>query len=102
MASTAPTSLGRRLRLAVAGAVCSPRSARPPPPWCPRCRPQLRPRPDLTLTPPARPPSAPAWATAPARAPPFPGFLLDRGRYTSFEAPDPDVQLIPLGINNAG
>jgi uncharacterized membrane protein len=32
----------------------------------------------------------------------FPGFVLDRGRYTAFEAPDPDVQLFPGGINNRG
>jgi probable HAF family extracellular repeat protein len=32
----------------------------------------------------------------------FPAFLLDRGRYTTFEAPDPDVRLFPLGINNRG
>jgi hypothetical protein len=28
--------------------------------------------------------------------------VLDRGRYTAFEAPDPDVQLFPGGINNRG
>jgi uncharacterized membrane protein len=33
---------------------------------------------------------------------PFPAFLLDRGRYTAFEAPDPEVRLIPYGINNRG
>jgi probable HAF family extracellular repeat protein len=31
-----------------------------------------------------------------------PSFLLDRGRYTSFEAADPDVQLFPGDINNGG
>jgi probable HAF family extracellular repeat protein len=33
---------------------------------------------------------------------PLPGFLLDRGRYTGFEAPDPNVQLAPVGINDRG
>jgi hypothetical protein len=32
----------------------------------------------------------------------FPAFLLDRGRYTAFEAPDPGVELYPFGINNRG
>jgi hypothetical protein len=32
----------------------------------------------------------------------FPGFLLDRGRYTAFEAPDPGVQLVPFDINDHG
>jgi probable HAF family extracellular repeat protein len=31
-----------------------------------------------------------------------PGFLLDRGRYTSFEAPDPTVHIIPFDINDRG
>ena len=33
---------------------------------------------------------------------PFPVFLLDRGRYTAFEAADPSVQLFPTGINDRG
>jgi hypothetical protein len=32
----------------------------------------------------------------------FPAFVLDRGRYTSFEAPDPAVGLFPDGITNSG
>ena len=32
----------------------------------------------------------------------FPAFVADRGRYRSFEAPDPDVQLGPSGITNRG
>jgi uncharacterized membrane protein len=32
----------------------------------------------------------------------FPGFLLDRGRYRTIEAPDPGVELYPLGVNNRG
>jgi probable HAF family extracellular repeat protein len=33
---------------------------------------------------------------------PFPGFLLDQGRYRTIKAPDPGVELYPLGINNRG
>jgi uncharacterized membrane protein len=29
-------------------------------------------------------------------------FLLDRGRYTTIEAPEPGVELAPIGINNRG
>ncbi|MCT9081326.1 hypothetical protein [Streptomyces fulvoviolaceus] len=32
----------------------------------------------------------------------FPGFLLDRGRYTTIEAPQAGVQVFPTGINNRG
>jgi hypothetical protein len=32
----------------------------------------------------------------------FPAFVLDRGRYESFEASDPAVQLFPGGINDRG
>jgi hypothetical protein len=70
MASTARTNLGRRLRLAVAGAAVA-----------------------TVLT------TATASTTPRSQ---FPAFLLDRGSYTSFEAPDPDVRLNPLGINNRG
>ena len=34
--------------------------------------------------------------------PPIPGYLLDRGRYIPFEAPDPRVRIVPIGINNRG
>jgi probable HAF family extracellular repeat protein len=42
--------------------------------------------------------------TAPAVTPraPVPAFVLDRGRYKSFEASDPTVTLAPGGINNRG
>jgi probable HAF family extracellular repeat protein len=42
--------------------------------------------------------------TAPAVTPraAVPAFVLDRGRYTSFEASDPTVTLAPFGINNRG
>jgi probable HAF family extracellular repeat protein len=43
---------------------------------------------------------APAASSSPSSQ--FPGFLLDRGRYIPFEAPDPDVQVFPTGINNRG
>jgi uncharacterized membrane protein len=32
----------------------------------------------------------------------YPVFILDRGRYTVFEAPEPAVQLFPYGINDRG
>jgi hypothetical protein len=33
---------------------------------------------------------------------PTPGFVLERGRYTTIEAPDPNVWLFPFDINNRG
>ena len=33
---------------------------------------------------------------------PIPGYLLDRGRYIPFEAADPRVRIVPIGINNRG
>ena len=32
----------------------------------------------------------------------FPGFLLDRGRYTAFEAAGAVTQTFPIGINDRG
>jgi uncharacterized membrane protein len=32
----------------------------------------------------------------------YPVFILDRGRYTAFEAPEAGVQLFPYGINDRG
>jgi probable HAF family extracellular repeat protein len=45
-----------------------------------------------------------AERSAPALTPraPVPAFVLDRGRYKSFEASDPTVTLAPFGINNRG
>jgi hypothetical protein len=42
--------------------------------------------------------------SGPASGPrsPFPGFVLERGRYTSIQAPDPNVWLFPFDINNRG
>jgi probable HAF family extracellular repeat protein len=41
---------------------------------------------------------------APAATPrsPVPAFVLDRGRFESFEASDPTVTLAPFGMNNRG
>jgi probable HAF family extracellular repeat protein/YD repeat-containing protein len=33
---------------------------------------------------------------------PIPGFLLERGRYSKFDAPEAVVQTVPFGINNRG
>jgi hypothetical protein len=46
----------------------------------------------------------PPGATSPGASPrsQFPAFVLTRGRYLPFEAPDPSVQLFPTGINNRG
>jgi hypothetical protein len=43
---------------------------------------------------------APAAGTSPR--PSFPGFLLDRGRYTAFEAPEAVFATLPYGINDRG
>jgi probable HAF family extracellular repeat protein len=40
--------------------------------------------------------------TGPGPLGPFPGFRLDRGGSTAFEAPEPGVLLIPLDVNNFG
>jgi uncharacterized membrane protein len=32
----------------------------------------------------------------------LPGFVLDDGRYRTFDSPDPDIGLFPTGINNRG
>jgi probable HAF family extracellular repeat protein/YD repeat-containing protein len=44
--------------------------------------------------------SRPGTSTRPRT--PIPGFLLERGRYTRFDAPDAVVQTVPFGINNRG
>lgn len=45
-----------------------------------------------------------ARTTPPDTSPrtPFPGFLLDQGRYTTIEAPEPGVQQYPFDINDHG
>ena len=43
---------------------------------------------------------APAASSSPSS--PFPGFLLDRGRYIPFEASDPACRPFPIGINDRG
>ena len=84
MTSTAPT-MGRvsgRLRLAVAGAVVltalTTASAAAAPPTSMGVQADARPR---SLT---------------------PGFLLDRGRYRPFDAPQARSSTLPYGINNHG
>jgi uncharacterized membrane protein len=91
MASARP-NLGRRLRLAVAGAAVATALT--------------------TATAAAVVPSAQTSASKTTRPDPgsggtgprseFPGFLLDRGRYRTIAAPDPGVELYPLGVNNRG
>ncbi len=44
--------------------------------------------------------SVPADDTSPRT--PIPGYLLERGRYTKFDAPDAGLQTTALGINNRG
>jgi hypothetical protein len=82
MASTARTNLGRRLRLAVAGAVVvtalTAATAAAATPTSMREQADARPR---SLT---------------------PGFLLDRGRYTTIEVPGATVETGAGGINNRG
>jgi hypothetical protein len=48
--------------------------------------------------------TAMAGASAAGSSPssPFPGFLLDRGRYTTFDAPEAVFATLPYGINDRG
>jgi uncharacterized membrane protein len=100
MASTARPYLGRLLRLAVAGAVVTALTAAA-----------------AAAAPPTRTGDAASMGvqadglsrlgagdsgSGTGLRSPFPAFLLDRGRYTAFEAPRPGVELYPLGINNRG
>jgi hypothetical protein len=81
MASTARTNLRRGLRLALAGAVV------------------------LTALSAATATAAPTTMGEHADVRPrslTPGFLLDRGRYTTLEVPGATVETAPLGINNRG
>jgi hypothetical protein len=57
-----------------------------------------RPRPGTAAS--ATPSSRTDASTRPRT--PIPGFLLKRGRYTKFDAPDAVVQTVPFGINNRG
>jgi probable HAF family extracellular repeat protein len=50
----------------------------------------------------ATPGRSPSLSSGPPPRSPFPAFILTRGRYIPFEAPDPRVQLFPTGINNRG
>jgi probable HAF family extracellular repeat protein len=53
---------------------------------------------------PGQPPldQSPSVSPGPPPRSPFPGFILTHGRYIPFEAPDPNVLIVPLGINNRG
>ena len=57
-----------------------------------------RPRPGTAAS--ATPSSRTDASTRPRT--PISGFLLKRGRYTKFDAPDAVVQTVPFGINNRG
>jgi probable HAF family extracellular repeat protein len=89
MASPAPANLGR-LRLAVAGAVVftavsvGAAGASPPAPMEGQAAGLVR-----------------VGADTRPRTP-IPGFLLDRGRYTRFDAPGAGQDTVPASINNRG
>jgi uncharacterized membrane protein len=93
MASTARPNLGRRLRPAVAGAavltaLTTATAAAVVPPMQTSASQTTRPDPGSGGT---GPPSE------------FPGFLLDRGRYTPLEAPRPGVELTEaVKVNDRG
>jgi probable HAF family extracellular repeat protein/YD repeat-containing protein len=102
MALITRTQRGRGLRLAVAGGVLltalttATATAAPPTPTgvsAPE-------RPRLGAAASATPSSRAGASTRPRT--PIPGFLLERGRYTRFDAPDAVVQTVPFGINNRG
>jgi hypothetical protein len=95
MASTARTSLARRLRLALAGAAVltalttATARAAPPAPMGSQApattRPGARPSPDQD----------------PGTSRPPRGFLLDRSRFTTFDAPNATFTA-PFGLNDRG
>jgi hypothetical protein len=93
---------GRGLRLAVAGAVLltalTTATATAAPPTPTGVSAPARPRPGTAAS--ATPSSRTDASTRPRT--PIPGFLLKRGRYTKFDAPDAVVQTVPFGINNRG
>jgi YD repeat-containing protein len=93
---------GRGLRLAVAGAVLptalTTATATAAPPIPTGVSAPARPRPGTAAS--ATNSSRTDASTRPRT--PIPGFLLERGRYTKFDAPDAVVQTVPFGINNRG
>ena len=93
---------GRGLRLAVAGAVLltalTTATATAAPPTPTGVSAPARPRPGTAAS--ATPSSRTDASTRPRT--PIPGFLLKRGCYTRFDAPDAVVQTVPFGINNRG
>jgi hypothetical protein len=81
-----------RIRLAVTGAVAvtaltvGTAAALPPTQVATQAQRQTRPDP----------------STASSTRTPSPGFLLDKGRFTTFDVPGARVGTSPLGINNRG
>jgi hypothetical protein len=105
MASPAPTNLGRRLRIAAAGAAVvtaltvATASASPPTPMG-DAAPMGAQAPAMSR--PGASPSQDSSARSPA-----PGFLLDRGRYTPVAIPPrlaatAPQGIVPVGINERG
>jgi hypothetical protein len=98
MARPAPPNRGRRLRLAAAGAVLltalttatAVAGVAPVQTAVPETN---RPGPNTAST---------RSGDTSSSSSPFPGFVLDRGRYRTIEAPDPTVMLFPFDINNRG
>jgi hypothetical protein len=105
MASPAPTNLGRRLRIAAAGAAVvtaltvATASASPPTPMG-DAAPMGAQAPAMS-----RPGASPSQD--PSARSPAPGFLLDRGRYTPVAIPPrlaatAPQGIVPVGINERG
>ena len=95
MAPPAPPNRGRRLRLAVAGAVVvtaltvASTGASPPSPMG-----------DATAMGAARLGASSSQDSRPRT--PAPGFLLDRGRTIKFDAPRASIETAPSSVNNHG
>lgn len=102
MASTSRTNLGRRLHLAVAGAAVlsalTMATAGASAPISMGGTEARLSRLGAGLSPSTSPPID--SGTRPRT--PIPGFLLERGRYTRFDAPDAVLQTAPFAINNRG
>jgi probable HAF family extracellular repeat protein len=101
MASPAPPNRGRRLRLAAVGAVMLTATATMTAAAAVEAPPVQSLAPQASRPGPGTGSTTRSNGTASPRSP-FPGFVLERGRYTSIEAPDPNVWLFPFDINNRG
>jgi hypothetical protein len=108
MARIAHGTASRRLRLAVAGAVAltaltaATASAAMPPS---ETAAPGRAAPEAGFARSTGPSGAePAGASRPATRPlgPFPGYVLERGRYNAFDAPEAGVSIVPFGSNVRG